>query len=294
MIFSKKISNGSSQKTSRKALQKLLEQLFPSEIDSLKNSKNAIVLLLDAQTLVSHFSVADVWRAETRSQLDKTIGQAIDSNREALPNSIDAAFRDFIDPSLKHRPALSLPFEQKHLMNGNIWHHGNVYELAIKGAPEHVLAMCDLTENEREVAEQKLHSLAGNGHKVLAVAHIQLPHKITSFNDLTKKDRLMFDGFVSLTQNLRPHAKTIVKTAQKAGVTVYLLTGDHSESAFHVAKELGIATRKSHVFDSRRMHVTANDELERTVKESRVFSRITPESKKQILAQFKKSETLYI
>jgi magnesium-transporting ATPase (P-type) len=287
MLFSKKISGGTSQKTSRKTLQKLLEEFFPSKTDPFKNSSSATTLILNTAALIHHFSIADMWRADTHSQLNKTISQAVDSNEAALSNSLDAAFHEYIDLSLKHGPAFTLSFEQKYPVSGNVWHHGSMYELAVKGAPEYVLAKCDLTENEREVAEQKLHSLAGNGHKVLAVAHLQLTHEITSFNDLTKQDRLVFDGFVSLTQASHPHAKKIVKAAQQAGMTVYLMTGDHLESALHIAKELGIATRKSHIFDSRRAHVMTNEELEQLVKDVRVFSRITPQNKARFVALLK-------
>lgn len=298
MLLPKKISDTTRQKNFRKTLEKQIKQLFPEEVidPSFKLSKHITTLLIDTETIIDHFSVSHTWKMDTNSQLDKTIEQAINLDDITFPHSLDKTLYMHTThhqtiPS-KHGPMLALPFDKTYTMSGNLWHHGSSYELALKGAPEYILAKCDLTENEKETLERKLHQLASSGDKVLAIAHATLSHKINSFSDLTKKDALVFDGFVSLTQHFSPRIKEIVQVAHRAGIAVYLLTGDHPESALHIAKELGIANKKGHVFDSRTAHVIGSHDLEELTQEARVFSRVTRQNKTHIGPLFKSNETL--
>src|SRR5207249_1230184 len=92
------------------------------------------------------------------------------------------------------------------------------YQLVVKGAPEHVLFHCHLTENEHEKITAKLHSLTGNGYRVIALAHSSLQKPIADFSDVPKKHHFIFDGFIAVADILRPEARSAIQTALKAGV----------------------------------------------------------------------------
>lgn len=188
----------------------------------------------------------------------------------------------------RQKPLLSLPFDQSVAMSGNIWHNGEKYELIVKGAPEHVLARSDLTENEREQATAQLHKYTAEGYRVIAIAHRSLKKSITNFSQLSTKEQLTFDGFVAVADILRPEAKRAITTALKAGVTVRMITGDHFETAYHIGRHLGMVTARNQVFDARHMNVMSDEELEKVVENTRVFSRVIPEHKYRILALLKK------
>jgi Ca2+-transporting ATPase len=173
-------------------------------------------------------------------------------------------------------------------MSGNIWHNGKEYELAVKGAPEHVLLRCDLTENEHEKAVAQLHKLTGNGYRVIALAHNTLKKPITKFADLHKHDKLTFAGFVAVADILRPEAKSAIQAALRAGVTVRMITGDHFETAYHIGRQLGMVHSREQVFDARHMNVMTDEELDKVIENIRVFSRVIPEHKYRILALLKK------
>lgn len=185
-------------------------------------------------------------------------------------------------------PVTVLPFDQKTAMSGNIWHKGNTLELFIKGAPEHVLSRCDITENEHEAAIHQLHTLTANGYRVLAVAHSTLSKNIGSFSDLPKNHKLTFVGLVAIADVIRPEAKHAIQAAQNAGVTVRMITGDHFETAFHIGKQLGMVSRRDQVFDARRMHTLTDAQLEEIIEKTYVFSRVLPEYKYRILTLLKK------
>lgn len=240
-------------------------------------------------------SVVTTWQpTHTAQALHVLVARAVNQNGSKMHDPLDTALAEYAalkhTPASSHQPVVTLPFDQSVAMSGNLWHHGSSYELIVKGAPEQVLARSDLTENEREKAEKMLHQLTSDGNRVIAIAHNSMPGKISSLNELSRSNKLIFDGFVAVADILRPEAKHAIQTAIKAGVTVRMITGDHFETAYHIGRSLGMVETRDQVFDSRRMSVMSDEELEDAISEIRVFSRVTPEHKYRILALLKKSD----
>jgi Ca2+-transporting ATPase len=237
-------------------------------------------------------SVISTWQPKHASSLNTLVSRVINVSDQKMHDPLDTALHEYVSreqtTSSKHVPALTLSFDQETAMSGNLWHHGSSYELAIKGAPEKVLAKSDLTENEREEAEKALHQLTSEGSRVIAIAHLALSRKINDFEDLKRSDKFTFSGFVAVADIVRPEAKQAIQAAIKAGVTVRMITGDHFETAFHIGRGLGLVDTRSQVFDSRKMSVMSDEELEEVINNVRVFSRVIPEHKYRILALLKK------
>ena len=241
----------------------------------------------------NQLTVQDTWLAPhtTSSTFYRTAAYAVNYAKQKMHDPLDTAIDMFIKAKkVKHsrsQPFASLPFDQAVAMSGNVWHNGGSYTMALKGAPEQLLARCLLTENEREKANATLHHFTGSGYRVIALAHTDLIKPISSFDNLPKKARLKFDGFMAVADVLRPEAKRAIKTALRAGVTVRMITGDHFETAYHISKQLGMAKSRNEVFDSRHLSVMSDDELLNIIDTIRVFSRVTPEHKYRILTLLK-------
>lgn len=238
-------------------------------------------------------TVQDIWQPKgASSDLPEVLAKATNHSAHSMHDPLDIALDDFaaekhVKPP-KQAPLTSFPFNQTVAMSGNLWHHGNLYELALKGAPEHVMARSDLTEAEREAAETALHTLTAEGYRVIAIAHATLKQPLEHLEKLDKKHRLEFDGFVAVADILRPEAKQAIAAAMKAGVTVRMITGDHFETAYHIGRKLGMVERRDQVFDSRRIGMMSDEELEMVIDSIRVFSRVIPEHKYRILSLLKK------
>ena len=54
---------------------------------------------------------------------------------------------------------------------------------------------------------------------------------------------MVFLGLFSMQDPVRPEAVQAVADFEKAGVSTVMITGDHPDTAFSIAKELGIATQ---------------------------------------------------
>jgi len=239
-------------------------------------------------------SVQEVWQpSHLRTNIARHVSLSVNIGSSKSRDPLDIAMLEFVEherTALPHtKPIVSLPFDQTAAMSGNVWHKGEAYELYIKGAPEHVLARSSLTSGEEEEAIHALHQLTGQGYRVIALAETYLKGELTSFDDLPQSHPLTFVGFIAVADVLRPQAKRAIAAAQAAGVTVRMITGDHLETAYHIGKELGMVTSREQVFDSRKMNVMSDDELEDIIQDVRIFSRVIPEHKYRILSLLKKN-----
>ena len=108
----------------------------------------------------------------------------------------------------------------------------------------------------------------------------------------TKKDKidekeLVFVGLVAMIDPARPEAKPAVEKFKRAGITTIMITGDHKDTAFAIAKELGIVDSIDQCVMGREIDNLSEEELQELVKKTRVFARVSPENKTAIVKAFK-------
>ena len=108
----------------------------------------------------------------------------------------------------------------------------------------------------------------------------------------TKKDKideqdLVFVGLVAMIDPARPEAKPAVEQFKRAGITTIMITGDHKDTAFAIAKELGIVESIDQCVMGREIDNLSEEELQELVKRTRVFARVSPENKTAIVKAFK-------
>lgn len=222
----------------------------------------------------------------SRRDLTATIARSANLTHHTSHDPLDLAFRDYAAPPRRHTPVELYPFDTSLAMSGTLWHAGSTYTLYLKGAPEHILSYADLTEHEREAVMHEVRSMAARGLRVIACAHTQLAHEATSLADILRQKprvKLAFDGLVGIADTLRPEAARAIRTALSASISVRMITGDHQETAYHIARELGIVTHHDQVFDCTVVGQLDDDELERVVERCRVFARVKPEHKHRLL-----------
>ena len=104
--------------------------------------------------------------------------------------------------------------------------------------------------------------------------------------DKIEEDDLIFVGLVAMIDPARPEAKPAVETFKDAGITTVMITGDHIDTAFAIAKELGIAERKEQCIMGKDIDKLSFDELKEKAKDLRVFARVSPENKVSIVKAF--------
>ncbi len=236
----------------------------------------------------NELSVVDTWQPTVGlTRLKDIIGKSINIATGKVSDPLDIALNNYCNAARRHLPLITFPFDLTLAMSGNLWHNGEYFDLYIKGSPETILGLCHLSATQHKQALDQLHQMTSNGYRVIALCHISKTRKIEQLSDIKKSDKLLFDGFIAVADELRPEAKVAIKRALAAGVTVRMITGDHFETAYQIGYKLGLVSTRDQVFDSRRMRDMSDNELEMTIKNVRVFSRVIPEHKYRILALLK-------
>ena len=193
------------------------------------------------------------------------------------------------DLEKKHPRIDELPFDSvrkmmstKHQMDGE-----NV--IFTKGALDSILANTKyILDNgkERKITEEDIKRIyevnTEFSLKALRVLALSYAKKET----IDEQD-LVFVGLVAMIDPARPEAKPAVEKFKTAGITTIMITGDHKDTAFAIAKELGIVENIDQCVMGKELDNLTEEELQELVKHTRVFARVSPENKTSIVKAFK-------
>ena len=102
-----------------------------------------------------------------------------------------------------------------------------------------------------------------------------------------EEENLIFVGLVGMVDPPREAAAPAVATLKKAGIVTIMITGDHKDTAFAIAKELGIASEPSQCMSGDQIDACSEQELCEKVKTVRVFARVSPSNKVSIVKAIK-------
>lgn len=123
--------------------------------------------------------------------------------------------------------------------------------------------------------------------RVLAMAFRQydsLPNEITTGS--IEKD-LIFVGLVGMIDPPREEAKEAIKKCKTAGIHTVMITGDYKDTAFAIAKQLGMAESENQAMMGQELDGLTDEQLRKVVKEKRVYARVSPEHKVKIVEALK-------
>jgi P-type Ca2+ transporter type 2C len=137
----------------------------------------------------------------------------------------------------------------------------------LKGAPEVLLARCDLTAEDRESWTEKAAAYAEEGFRVLAVA--------SAPGDA--EDHLSLLGLVLFWDPPRAEVPQAVRTALDAGIRIVMITGDHPATALAIAHQIGIPGVR--VLTGEDLAEYEGHTLRDALTEVNVFARVRPEQK---------------
>jgi P-type Ca2+ transporter type 2C len=109
--------------------------------------------------------------------------------------------------------------------------------VAVKGAPETILELCDLSASERIDWRLLAGTSSAKGEKVIACAWQDLA--AAPGEEPSAGFRLA--GLITVTDPIRPGVREAVDQARAAGIQIVMVTGDHPQTAAAIAREAGIA-----------------------------------------------------
>ncbi len=182
-----------------------------------------------------------------------------------------------------------LPFDSVRKMMSTKHQNGGQTITYTKGALDSILANTTyILENgiERKITDKDIKRIyevnSEFSFRALRVLALAYNHK----DKIDEKD-LVFVGLVAMIDPARPEAKPAVSKFKEAGITTIMITGDHKDTAFAIAKELGIAESIDQCVMGKEIDNLSEEELQELVKRVRVFARVSPENKTSIVKAFK-------
>lgn len=146
-----------------------------------------------------------------------------------------------------------------------IWMHGKEMTFSVKA---------------RREAKRAVEEMANKAYRVLAVAMKQT-------GNLKDEKEMVFLGLVGMIDPPREEAKGAVESFKGAHVDTVMITGDHVDTAFAIAKELGIAKDKKECMTGARIEELDGQEFADQVEKIHVFARVSPEHKVRIVEALK-------
>ena len=184
-----------------------------------------------------------------------------------------------------------IPFESAQRYAASIHQVDGERRIVVKGAPERVLEMCTEAAGgnlDRDSLERQAGALAREGYRVLAVA-VGTHTEPGGGAPAAEPEGLTLLGFLGLIDPLREGVPAAVAAAQRAGIDVRMVTGDHPETALAIARELGLATTPDEVVTGADLADATPATIAKLIETTRVFARVSPGQKLQIVEAARES-----
>lgn len=144
-----------------------------------------------------------------------------------------------------------------------------------KGAPEAILARCQMSDEEKKNWLTMIERYASEGYRLLAVAEC----------DGERDNDLKCLGLIVMWDPPRPEVPEAIQDAHSAGIRVVMITGDHPATALAIARHVGIESPG--VATGEQIEKMSPEQFDESVKTINVFARVSPQHKLQIVEKLK-------
>lgn len=190
------------------------------------------------------------------------------------------------------------PFDSEDKMMGTIHQENGNFFVAAKGAAgsilnrsakiEHNGEIKNLTEDDKKKWLKSNDELSGQGLRVLAYGYKTMNEKPDPNVDVNEKymNDLVFIGLLGFLDPPRNDVKEAIDKCHHAGIKVIMVTGDHPGTSRNIANQV-------HLVDDDAANVVHGKDLDDDTKheeivKTRIFSRVDPEQKLNIVDHFQK------
>jgi P-type Ca2+ transporter type 2C len=199
------------------------------------------------------------------------------------------------DLQKEHKRIDEVPFDSDRKLMTTVNEYENSYYVMTKGAMDNLLKLCtsiyingksvpltneiigDILNAANTMSDNALRVL-GSAYKIIESSHVDM--------DSLEKG-LTFIGLIGMIDPPREEVKGSIAIAKESGIKTIMITGDHRNTAFAIARELGIAENESQAVFGTELDTLSDEELNTRIDDLRVFARVSPEHKVKIVKAFK-------
>lgn len=163
----------------------------------------------------------------------------------------------------------------------------------MKGALDRVLKKCDyyldgedvlpLSESMKQKIMQQNQKMCENALRVISLAYKENEDMIID------ECRFIFLGLCGIQDPPRPEIEEAVKRCKTAGMRPVMITGDYKDTAFAIAKKVGIAKNLKEVLSGEEIDTLSDEAFAQIVERKSVFARVSPAHKVRIVQALKQN-----
>lgn len=139
-----------------------------------------------------------------------------------------------------------------------------------------------ITSEDIDTINKASKDMADEAYRVLAFAY-----RYHDDDNRMSEEHLVYVGMVGMIDPERKEAAPAVRKLKEAGIRTVMITGDHKDTAFAIAKNLSIADNITQCCSGDELNSLTEDELKEKVEHTNVFARVSPENKVQIVKALK-------
>ncbi len=185
-------------------------------------------------------------------------------------------------------------FDSDRKLMSTLFKENDKYTVYTKGAIDNLLKISShvlengkvipITEEHRKKYLDATEIMSNNALRTLGAAY--KPTDSVIEGEEMEKDLILI-GLVGMIDPPRPEVKESIQKAKLAGITSIMITGDHKNTAFAIAHELGIAESIDEAITGAELDDFSESELAEKIVNYRVFARVSPEHKVKIVHALK-------
>jgi len=182
-----------------------------------------------------------------------------------------------------------LPFDsgRKLMSTANLMEGKTV--IYTKGAPDEILKICkyifeggikrEIAESDREKIKRANSQFAGKAFRVLGFAE-----KLVNIStEGITEENLTFLGLAGMLDPPREEVYEALTKCRQAGLRAVMITGDHRDTAYAIAKELKMLKSGSEVAEGSFLDNFTDEQLKTEINKYSVFARVSPLHKVRIV-----------
>ncbi len=208
---------------------------------------------------------------------------AFDPMEIALHNAYQKIIK--IDERADYKMVHEYPLSGKPPMMTHIFENNSGMRIiAAKGAPEALMNITNLTQNEKQQIEEAIKIITTDGYRILAVGEATFERN--NFPATQQEYKFVFKGLVGFYDPPKENIKTVLESFYNAGISVKIITGDNAATTTAIAKQVSFKGYEKSISGDDLMKLSDAD-LKETVADTNIFTRMFPDAKLKIINALK-------
>ena len=157
----------------------------------------------------------------------------------------------------------------------------------VKGAPEILLDICEISAENKSVIEKELLSYQNRAMRTLGLAYTELSDTENIFKDgkLVTKN-LKFVGIFAIQDDIREGVKESIADCMKAGIAVKIVTGDTPATAKEIGRKIGLwkdTDNDKNIITGTELAMLTDRQLLERAMDLKIIARARPMDKKRLV-----------